>query len=94
MRYIENNEQIPCIECYECERTCPKKIGIVGSFAAINSFVADGDLDLAKKMEDDLVLAKGQRRAGECIVCGRCEKACPVSIKVRDELLEISKILK
>ena len=38
-------------------------------------------------------LRDGGGRASDCIVCGRCEKACPQHLKIRDLLLDCSKAL-
>lgn len=90
----ESYELIPCISCGRCLPTCPKKIGIPGSFAAMNHLAESGNLDKALEIEKKLVTDKGYNRAGDCIVCGRCEKHCPNHIKIRDRLLDISKVLK
>ena len=91
---ITDYESIPCINCGKCLPGCPKHIGIPGSFEAMNHLIKTGNLAEALEIEKALVIDKGYRRAGECIVCGRCEKHCPSYIKIRDKLLEISKILK
>ena len=90
----ENPNLIPCIKCNKCIPVCPKNIGIPGLFEAVNHLTVTGNLDEALEIEKALVTDKGYRRAGECIVCGRCEKHCPNLIKIRDILLEISKNLK
>ncbi len=87
-------DHIPCISCNRCQRVCPMQIGISGSFAAMNHLGKTGDMEAALEMERELVTDLGLRRAGECIVCGRCEKVCPPRIKIRDRLLDISKLLK
>ncbi|MBO7196490.1 MAG: 4Fe-4S dicluster domain-containing protein [Clostridia bacterium] len=95
MNYSEIDiEKIPCINCGKCLPCCPKRIGIPGSFAAMNYLLETSDLDGAKQIEKELVTDKGYKRAGECIVCGRCEKHCPMGIKIRDRLLDISNVLK
>ena len=90
----ESYDLIPCISCNKCMPVCPVNIGIPGSFAAMNHFVKSGDIDSSLEMEKTLVTTPGYKRAGKCIVCGRCEKHCPMNIKIRDRLLEISKLLK
>ena len=96
MSTSDNREKfyIPCISCNRCMPVCPKQIGIPGSFAAMNLLTDTSDLEAAIKLERKLVTEQGLKRAGDCIVCGRCEKHCPAQIKIRDRLLEISKVLK
>ena len=91
---IPEESLIPCISCDKCLPVCPKQIGISGSFFAMNHLSKTGDPDGALEIEKTLVTDKGLRRAGDCIVCGRCEKHCPMGIKIRDRLIDISKILK
>ena len=85
---------IPCISCNKCMPVCPKRIGIPGSFKAMNHLTETGNLEQALEVEKAHVTDLGFNRAGECIVCGRCEQACPIRIKIRDHLLDISKVLK
>ena len=87
-------EKIPCISCGRCLPGCPKRIGIPGSFSAMNYYLETADIDGAKKLEKELVTDRGYNKADQCIVCGRCEKTCPMRIKIRDRLLEISEIIK
>ena len=94
MNAISDSKLIPCINCGKCLPVCPVKIGIPGSFSAMNYLHETDDLMGALKIEKELVTDEGYNRSGRCIVCGRCEKHCPVRIKIRDHLLYISKILK
>lgn len=91
---LKDYELIPCINCGKCMPGCPKHIGIPGSFEAMNNLIENGDLAAALEIEKALVISYGLNRADQCIVCGRCEKHCPAHIKIRDRLLDISKVLK
>ena len=91
---LKDYELIPCINCGKCMPGCPKHIGIPGSFEAMNHLVETGNLPEALEIEKSLVSNLGYNRADQCIVCGRCEKHCPSHIKIRDRLLDVSKVLK
>lgn len=76
---------IQCTSCRYCVAGCPKGIPIPGLFAAMN----------AKKIYQDWnssfyyqIHTKEQGKASDCIKCGKCEKACPQHLKIR-ELLEM-----
>jgi predicted aldo/keto reductase-like oxidoreductase len=92
--FLDGKDLIDCISCDLCAPVCPMKVGISGSFSAMNHYLKTADLDWAKEIEKSLVTDKGLKKAKECICCGRCEKHCPRRIKIRDHLLDISKIIK
>ena len=63
---------IPCTTCNYCAKVCPMKIGISGSFTAMNYLTLYNDMGAAKHQEDWLVSGHGLKKAEECIKCGRC----------------------
>ncbi|MDO4288830.1 MAG: aldo/keto reductase [Eubacterium sp.] len=77
---------IPCTTCNYCAKVCPENIGISGSFTALNYLTLYGDKGAAAHQEGWLVGGHGKKRADACIECGKCEKACPQHIKIREEL--------
>lgn len=81
---------IPCTSCDYCAKVCPKDIGISGSFASLNMLTLYKNLEQAKNRENWLVTMHGRKKAAECIKCGRCEKACPQHIHIRDELERVT----
>jgi predicted aldo/keto reductase-like oxidoreductase len=83
---------IPCTTCNYCAKVCPMNIGISGSFTAMNYLTLYGSKAMAANQEDWLVNMHGKKRANECIKCGKCEEACPQHIKIRDELVKVSKV--
>ena len=81
---------IPCTTCNYCAKVCPMKIGISGSFTAMNYLTLYKDLNAAKSQEDWLVNDHGLKHASECIKCGKCEQVCPQHIHIRNELEKVA----
>ena len=84
---------IPCTTCNYCAKVCPMKIGISGSFTAMNYLTLYNDMAAAKHQEEWLVGGHGLKKASECIKCGRCEQACPQHIQIRKELEKVAEKL-
>lgn len=84
---------IPCTTCNYCAKVCPMEIGISGTFTVMNILTLYSNLAMAKHQQGWLVDKHGKKRAGECVRCGRCEKACPQHIKIRERLAEAAKAL-
>ncbi len=77
---------IPCTTCNYCAKVCPMKIGISGSFTAMNYLTLYKDMESAKHQENWLVGGHGLKSASECVKCGKCEQVCPQHIHIRNEL--------
>lgn len=84
---------IPCTSCNYCAKVCPMKIGISGSFTAMNYLTLYNDKAAAKHQEEWLVGGHGLKSAKECIKCGRCEKVCPQHLEIRKLLEKVSEEL-
>lgn len=67
------------------------KIGISGSFTAMNMLTLYKDKEAAKHQEGWLVGGHGLKSASECIKCGKCEQVCPQHIHIRNELEKVAK---
>ncbi len=84
---------IPCTTCNYCAKVCPMKIGISGSFTAMNYLTLYKNKAAAKHQEEWLVEGRGLKPAIDCIKCGRCEKVCPQHIAIREELEKVAEVL-
>ena len=69
------------------------KIGISGSFTAMNNLTLYKNIEMAKNQESWLVKSHGLKSAVECIKCGKCESVCPQHIQIRKELERVVKAL-
>ena len=87
---IRTEEIIPCTACEYCVAGCPAKINIPLVFKAMNKKTR---CDSGYVFTYRKALRDGGGRASDCIVCGRCEKACPQHLKIRDLLSDCSKAL-
>jgi Predicted oxidoreductases of the aldo/keto reductase family len=84
---------IPCTTCNYCAKVCPMNIGVSGSFTAMNYLTIYQNKEVAIGQEKWLVGGHGQKSAGECIKCGKCEQVCPQHIVIRDELVKVNNAL-
>ena len=90
---IHRIPMVPCTTCNYCAKVCPMHIGISGTFTAMNYLTLYHDLPAAKHQEEWLVGGHCLNPASECIKCGKCEKACPQHIAIRQELENAHKAL-
>lgn len=79
---------IPCTSCRYCVDGCPKHIAIPDLFAVMNIKQIYHDWN-ADYYYNNVHTAPG-RRASDCIKCGKCEKACPQHLHIRDLLVDVA----
>ncbi|MBD5086944.1 MAG: Fe-S oxidoreductase [Clostridiales bacterium] len=80
---------IPCTACRYCIDGCPKKISIPDLFACMNTKNIYNDWNADYYYGE--VYTKTNGKASECIKCGKCEKACPQHLPIRDLLKNVAK---
>lgn len=80
---------IPCTACRYCIEGCPKKISIPDLFSCLNTKNIYHDWNADYYYNE--VHTKNRGKASDCIKCGKCEKACPQHLKIRDLLQDVAK---
>lgn len=86
---IEKNTAVACTGCSYCTHGCPKNIAIPQYFAFLNSITrTTGSFSSQAVYYYNTALTHG--RAGDCIGCGRCEKACPQHLPIIQHLKEVA----
>ena len=82
--------QIPCTSCKYC-MPCPSGVNIPENFSVYNQSFMYNDAEYYKGEYKDLVQEK--KDASRCVKCGKCEKACPQKLPIRNLLEEVKKCL-
>lgn len=79
---------IPCTACRYCTAGCPKHIPIPDLFACMNAKKAFRDWNADFYYHE--VHTKNGGRASDCVKCGKCEKACPQHLPIRELLTQVA----
>ena len=87
---INKNTAIACTACEYCTHDCPKKIAIPQYFAAYNSIMRTSGSFSSQAVYYNNTAMAGHGKAGECIKCGKCEKACPQHLPIRAYLEKVA----
>lgn len=82
---INAKMKVPCTGCRYC-MPCPQHVDIPGTFAAYNRKYTDGTFTALTEYAMCTLMRKDTTSASKCIQCGKCEKHCPQSIPIRQEL--------
>lgn len=85
---IRSMNLIPCTACRYCVDGCPQKISIPDLFAIMNTkqIYHDWNADYYYNQ----VYTKQGGKASDCVRCGKCEKACPQHLHIRDLLADVA----
>lgn len=80
---------IACTACRYCvDEGCPQKISIPDLFALMNSKRIYHDWNADYYYNE--VHTKQGGKASDCIKCGKCEKACPQHLNIRELLVDVA----
>jgi predicted aldo/keto reductase-like oxidoreductase len=90
VRIIDANTAVACTACGYCTHDCPKHIPIPRYFSLYNSIMrTTGSFSSQAVYYRNTVLA-GFGKAGDCIGCGKCERACPQHLPIRMHLKQVA----
>ena len=82
---------VPCTGCRYCveESQCPKGIRIPDMFSSLNAHEAFHNWNTGYYY-NNVITGEGHGKASECIRCGKCEKACPQHLSIRELLKKVA----
>ena len=80
---------VECTGCHYCTDGCPQRIMIPEMLGCLNTQRVFGGWSPEWYYSNSLT--RGEHgRAGDCVQCGLCERACPQKLPIRDLLAEVS----
>lgn len=82
--------KVNCTSCEYC-MPCPHGVNIPMNFTLYNEYGMFNKYEECKKMYSHM---KEKMRASSCLKCGKCEKACPQHLPIRELLEEVNNNLK
>ncbi|MBR1723603.1 MAG: 4Fe-4S dicluster domain-containing protein, partial [Ruminococcus sp.] len=82
---INKTMKVGCTGCAYC-MPCPKGVDIPAIFRCYNRMYSEGKSAGRFEYAQTTALQKKPTFASQCVACGKCEKHCPQSIKIRREL--------
>ncbi len=74
---------VPCTACKYCMEVCPKNIPIPEIFASINDRAQNKNWNIDTY---NSIFKDNNARPADCLSCGKCERACPQNINIRELL--------
>lgn len=83
--------KVNCTGCEYC-MPCPGGVNIPKNFSCYNEYSTFVTKETEKELKSIYNQVVESERADKCLKCGKCEKACPQGIKVREELEKVAKL--
>ena len=80
---------VPCTGCHYCVTKCPKKLDIPFLLKLYNEAMVAGSGDFIAPMA--LASVDADKQPGCCINCHSCEKVCPQTIHIPQELAKFAR---
>jgi predicted aldo/keto reductase-like oxidoreductase len=87
---LNSRVQNGCTGCNYC-MPCPAGVNIPGNFRAWNTYHMYQNYDVVAWSWETNLGEKAQ--AKNCIQCGKCEKACPQKLAIREDLKKVQEDL-
>ncbi len=91
VKAINAKMKVHCTGCGYC-MPCPQNVNISGTFSAYNRCFTDSSFAGFKEYVKNTI-SQQYAPASKCVGCGKCEKHCPQSIEIRNQLKEAEKEL-
>lgn len=86
VKTLRSRMQNGCTGCRYC-MPCPAGVDIPGNFAAWNNLHMYQSYEVVSWAWENNIGEKAQ--AKNCIQCGKCEKACPQKLSIREDLKKV-----
>ena len=87
---LQSRVQNGCTGCRYC-MPCPAGVDIPGNFRVWNTYHMYRDYEAVAWAWENSLGDKAQ--AKNCIRCGKCEKACPQKLSIREDLQKVQQDL-
>ncbi|MBO5045465.1 MAG: aldo/keto reductase [Clostridia bacterium] len=85
---IREKKLISCTGCRYCVDGCPKTIPIPEIFACKNEKTRNVSKNYLQAYQE---MTQNAGKASDCINCGKCEKACPQHLPIRELLAKVKR---